>query len=55
VVNGDVPDFGVPMFAPGAVPAPPGPLGEVIASVLGLPEGIGIDEVVGRPTGQLNP
>lgn len=40
---------------PGGGAGAPGPLGVVIASVLGLPEGIGIDEVVGRPTGQLNP
>jgi len=40
---------------PGAGPADPAVVGDTIAFMLGLPEGVGINELVVRPTGQLNP
>lgn len=55
IVDGDLPEFDVPMFVPGTGPAPPAPLADIIAFMLGLPEGICINELVARPTGQLNP
>ena len=55
VVNGDVPPMDFPMFVPGTGPAPPAPLADIVAFMLGLPEGICINELVVRPTGQLNP
>jgi NADP-dependent 3-hydroxy acid dehydrogenase YdfG len=55
IVDGDLLDFNVPMFAEGGGPAPPEALADVVAFMLGLPEGVGINELVIRPTGQLNP
>ncbi|HEY7134784.1 MAG TPA: SDR family NAD(P)-dependent oxidoreductase [Acidimicrobiia bacterium] len=55
VVDGDVPANDFPMFAPGTGPASPEALGDAIAFMIGLPEGICINELVARPTGQLNP
>jgi hypothetical protein len=55
IIDGDVPATDIPYFVPGGVPAPPAPLGDCIAYIIGLPEGICIHEVVIRPTGQLNP
>ena len=55
VIDGDVPESETPMFVPGTGPAPPEALGEAIAYMMGLPEGICINEIVARPTGQLNP
>jgi len=55
VIDGEVPDSGIPVFAPGAGPAPPDVLGDAIAYMIGLPEGVCINELVARPTGQLNP
>jgi len=55
IVEGDLLDFNVPMFAEGAGVAPPHALASVVAFVLSLPEGVAINELVIRPTGQLNP
>lgn len=43
------------MFAGEMGPAPPKPVGDTIAFMLSLPEGVCINEVVIRPTGQLHP
>jgi NADP-dependent 3-hydroxy acid dehydrogenase YdfG len=55
IVDGDLLDFNVPMFAEGGGIAPPETLANVVAFMVGLPEGVGINELVIRPTGQLNP
>ena len=55
VIDGDVPATDIPYFVPGGVPASPEPLGDCIAYIIGLPEGICVHEIVIRPTGQLNP
>ena len=55
IIDGDVPPNDMPLLTPGTVPAPPEPLADIIAYTIGLPEGIGINELVVRPTGQLNP
>jgi NADP-dependent 3-hydroxy acid dehydrogenase YdfG len=54
-IDGDVPPDGIPYLVPGAGPADPAVVGDTIAFMLGLPEGVGINELVVRPTGQLNP
>jgi len=41
------------MFVDGAGPVAPGLLGDVVAMMLGLPEGICLNEIVIRPTGGL--
>ena len=53
--DGEIPDNDTPMFVPGSGPASADVLGETIAYMIGLPEGVCINEVVARPTGQLNP
>ena len=55
VFDGDVPENDTPMFVPGSGPASADVLGETIAYMIGLPEGVCINEAVVRPTGQLNP
>jgi NADP-dependent 3-hydroxy acid dehydrogenase YdfG len=55
IIDGDIPDADTPMFAGDSGPAPPDVLGDTIAYMIGLPEGVCINEVVARPTGQLNP
>jgi NADP-dependent 3-hydroxy acid dehydrogenase YdfG len=55
VVDGEVPAYDTPMFVDGTGPASPAPLADVIALMLGLPDGICINEMVIRPTGQLSP
>ena len=55
VIDGDVPQYDLPYFVPGTGPAPPEPLADTIAFMIGLPEGVAINEFVVRPTGQLNP
>jgi len=55
VIDGPVPQNDVPMLAPGGKPGPPEVVADTIAFILGLPEGSAINEVVIRPTGQLNP
>jgi len=55
VIDGDVPQNDFPMLTPGAGPADPAVLGDIVAFMIGLPDGVCIDELVARPTGQLNP
>jgi NADP-dependent 3-hydroxy acid dehydrogenase YdfG len=50
-----MPPLDIPLFAEGGAPADPAVLGETIAYMLGLPEGVCINEIVVRPTRQLNP
>jgi NADP-dependent 3-hydroxy acid dehydrogenase YdfG len=54
-VDGDVPPNDFPMLTPGTVPGDPAVLGDTIAFMIGLPDGVCINELVARPTGQLNP
>ncbi len=54
-IDGDVPPNDIPMLVDGAGPAAPGPIGDTVAFMLGLPDGVCINEVVVRPTGQLAP
>jgi NADP-dependent 3-hydroxy acid dehydrogenase YdfG len=55
VLDGDMPDYPIPMFAPEMGPASPEVLATTVAFAIGLPEGIAINELVVRPTGQYNP
>lgn len=55
IVDGDVPKNDFPMLVEGSGPAEPAALADTIAFMIGLPEGICINELVARPTGQLNP
>lgn len=55
IIDGETPQYDLPMFVPDAVPPPPEPLADAIAFMLGLPEGVAINELVMRPTGQFNP
>jgi NADP-dependent 3-hydroxy acid dehydrogenase YdfG len=55
IVDGDLLDFNVPMFADGGEPGRPEVVADVVAFMLGLPEGVGINELVVRPTRHLNP
>lgn len=55
IADGESPPVDVPFFTPGAGPAPPSVLGDAIAYLMSLPEGVCIHELVVRPTGQLNP
>jgi 3-oxoacyl-[acyl-carrier protein] reductase len=55
VIDGDVPMTDAPMFAEDAGPAAPASLADCIAFIMGLPDGICVNELVVRPTGQLIP
>lgn len=55
LIDGDVPANDFPMLAEGSGPAAPEALGDAIAFMIGLPEGVCINELVVRPTGELNP
>jgi 3-oxoacyl-[acyl-carrier protein] reductase len=55
VFDGEMPPLDVPLFTEGGGPADPAVLGETVAYMLGLPEGVCINELVMRPTTQLNP
>jgi NADP-dependent 3-hydroxy acid dehydrogenase YdfG len=55
VYDGDVPPVDIPLFAEGGAPAPPELLADAIVFMLGLPDGVCINELVMRPTRQLNP
>jgi len=59
VIDGDVPPDDTPLLVPGdgpgSGPGSPGAVADSIAFMLGLPDGVGINELVIRPTGQLNP
>ncbi len=54
-INGDIPPDMLPMLAEGGQPADPAILGDTVAFMLGLPDGVSMNEVVIRPTCQLNP
>ena len=55
IIDGDVPDVGIPFFVDGTGPVPPTAVADSIAYLISLPEGVAINELVVRPTGQLNP
>ena len=55
IIDGDVPVTEAPMFVEGAGPAPPESLADCITFLMSLPEGVCVNELVVRPTGQLNP
>ena len=55
VFDGEMPPLDIPLFAEGGAPADPAVLGETVAYMLGLPDGVCINEIVVRPTMQLNP
>jgi NADP-dependent 3-hydroxy acid dehydrogenase YdfG len=55
VFDGEIPDDGTPWFVEGAGPASAADLAETIAFMISRPEGFCINEIVVRPTGQLNP
>jgi NADP-dependent 3-hydroxy acid dehydrogenase YdfG len=54
VFDGDIPPADIPWFASEGGPAAPGDLGDAIAFVISRPEGFCINELVVRPTQQLN-
>ena len=53
--NGEVPENDYPIILPDTEPADPAILAGVIAFMMSLPDGVCINELVMRPTGQLNP
>ena len=53
--DGDVPPDDIPWFAPDSGPASAADIADTIAFVVSRPEGFCINEIVARPTGQLNP
>ena len=55
VFDGEMPPLDIPLFADGGAPADPAVLGETVAYMLGMPDGVCINEIVVRPTTQLNP
>jgi NADP-dependent 3-hydroxy acid dehydrogenase YdfG len=55
VIDGDVPPNDFPLLSPGSVPADPSIVADIVAFMIGLPEGVCINEIVARPTGQLTP
>jgi NADP-dependent 3-hydroxy acid dehydrogenase YdfG len=55
VFDGDPPPDYVPWFAGNGVPGSAADLANIIAMVIGLPDGLCINELVVRPTRQLNP
>jgi NADP-dependent 3-hydroxy acid dehydrogenase YdfG len=55
IFDGEMPPLDVPLFTPDGGPAHPAVLGQTITYMLGLPEGVCINELVMRPTSQLNP
>jgi 3-oxoacyl-[acyl-carrier protein] reductase len=55
VIDGPVPPNDFPLFAPGTGPGPAQVVADTIAFMISLPEGVCLNEVVARPTGELNP
>jgi NADP-dependent 3-hydroxy acid dehydrogenase YdfG len=55
IFDGDVPDLDRAYFVEGGAPTAPEVLADCIAYIVGLPDGICVNELVVRPTGQLNP
>lgn len=55
VFDGEIPPADIPWFATEGGPATPADLGDAIAFMISRPEGFCINELVARPTRQLNP
>jgi len=55
VIDGEIPTDMIQYFAPGSGPIAPEPLAESITFMISRPDGFCINELVARPTGQLNP
>jgi NADP-dependent 3-hydroxy acid dehydrogenase YdfG len=56
VIDGDVPATDMPpVFVEGTGPGPSSAVAETIAYLVSLPDGVCINEVVIRPTGEYNP
>jgi NADP-dependent 3-hydroxy acid dehydrogenase YdfG len=55
IIDGPVPANDFPLLTPDGAPGAPDAVAQTIAFMLGLPEGVAINEVVVRPTGQLTP
>jgi NADP-dependent 3-hydroxy acid dehydrogenase YdfG len=55
IVDGDVPVSDAPMFADGSGPAQPEAVADCISFIISLPDGVCVNELVVRPTGQLVP
>jgi NADP-dependent 3-hydroxy acid dehydrogenase YdfG len=55
IIDGEVPVTDAPMFVEGGGPAHPESLADCITFIMSLPEGICVNELVVRPTGQLSP
>ena len=55
VFDGEMPPVDIPLFVPGGEPAPAAVLGDTVAFMLNQPDGVCINELVIRPTLQLNP
>lgn len=55
VFDGDIPPDDTQWFAPGGGPASAQDLADAVAFMISRPEGFSINELVARPTGQLNP
>jgi NADP-dependent 3-hydroxy acid dehydrogenase YdfG len=55
VIDGEVPPMDIPMFVADTGPGPSTVVAETIAYLLSLPDGVCINEIVVRPTGELNP
>jgi NADP-dependent 3-hydroxy acid dehydrogenase YdfG len=53
--DGDVPPSDIPWFVPDSGPGRAEDLGDTIAFMISRPEGFCINELVARPSGQLNP
>lgn len=52
-VDGEKPPTDAEVFVPGTIPAEVGPLVDAIVHLLTLPEGVAVNEITVRPTGQL--
>jgi NADP-dependent 3-hydroxy acid dehydrogenase YdfG len=55
ILDGDIPPLDAPICASGSAPAPPTAVADSIAYLINLPEGVCINELVVRPTGELFP
>lgn len=55
ILDGPTPANDFPIMTPETVPAPASIVGDSIAFMLAMPEGATINELIVRPTGQLNP
>jgi 3-oxoacyl-[acyl-carrier protein] reductase len=56
LVDGALPDWEhLQLFVPGAGPGQPDVIADTIAFVISRPEGVALNEIVARPTGQLIP